>query len=159
MWCRFDDDILCWSDVIVMITAGHIRVPTHGKPKLTLLSPDNTHHISPEIIFKSPLAPVPTFSQSPSDASQILTGNLQTNTDWPGAPAASRWLHLSLILRGDAEIYWKWTCNLCISPKYLIIPQINSLPSVPPNPIWVSRNRKLFSFWLTDWPIHYSFES
>ena len=96
MWCRFDDDILCWSDVIVMITAGHIRVPTHGKPKLTLLlSPDNTHHISPEIIFKSPLAPVPTFSQSPSDASQILTGNLQTQIgQGPQLPPGGSIYHL-----------------------------------------------------------------
>ena len=30
-----DDDILCWSDIIVMITAGHITAPTHGKLELT----------------------------------------------------------------------------------------------------------------------------
>ena len=30
-----DDDILCWSDIIVMITAGHITAPTHGKFELT----------------------------------------------------------------------------------------------------------------------------
>ena len=77
VWSRYDDDILCWSDIIVMITAGHIRARLTGKLS-SRLSPDNTHLISPEIIFKSPLEPVPSASQSPSDATQILSEKLQT---------------------------------------------------------------------------------
>ena len=63
-----DDDILCWSDIIVMITAGHITAPTHGKLELTAQKIQITHITYTEIIS----------SQSPSDASQILTGKRQT---------------------------------------------------------------------------------
>ena len=126
VWSRYDDDILCWSDIIVMITAGHIRARLTGKLISGLLSPDNTHLISPEIIFKSPLEPIP--SHQPVRVHQMLH-KYSVRSYKHRLARGTTCLHLSLILRIAAEIYWKWTCNLCISPKYLIIPQINSRPS------------------------------
>ena len=63
-----DDDILCWSDIIVMITAGHITALTHGKLELTAHKVQITHITYTEIISTPHWRP----SQHPVRVHQML---------------------------------------------------------------------------------------